>query len=1762
MKMMSRSVLHALGSFCGGLFFSSAVNAQQPARPTLDGNLTDFRAIPGQVQTMRLRACALSQLDNLPDGADMGADGFQDQPLAEADTPQRRFMRSPINLGDIVFVYVPDSDGDIDPPSDDNSWLGVALNIANGDGDVTAGLLLPPDLPANIMVPFDNDGNGDPCVLGLGAMSRFAPSNPIIGFSEAEESVLLQLFLCADEEDDLVGAGNLQLIYRQTVTSNTLIPPKGLIGISAANIEVFPPVNSTCASIATRGLDGVRNDDFEFIVNRIDSQAHALQIPGTDFLRFTRFQLARLGFVVRSGSTGDVSGEDRIFTLCPLAFPELALTKEVKCDGEPDSAFSQTSEAVFPGDSVEFRITLENRGNTPLEVELKDVLRDLAPAPGVTLTVDVNSLTAQYVTAYNPAPNGDTCGTVLRTIDICVPGRTPYCNAGAALAEGLCQEFFSDLAPGFFLNEVRDCSVAANETSCASHYLGTLRRIDVCTQCNVGDRLVLRFKARVDSTDVCTAARATIDARNSITATASDGTPTGNCGPLPPRVDCTDALCTRTDSVDIDVLCNDVELVSKTICECTGVAEACPPAGTACPNDLTVASLASPITLQYRWQVRNDGEREVAYVLDDVQFCADLPPEGAGLTFVNCPVCDRTPPLPAGTPAPPAGQLVGRLGTTAPSNTDNLTCTLQFVDFGGMTAEQHLSAFLAKDNGRVATCGLADSCAYKNCTKVTAYPLFITGGANNTANTNRVGDDWQVVNSGGNTAHTDNVIILPSVNGANGDLATQTVAGDDQLVNGDISGFCGAVIMDDAMAFLRISTCDVDVVKQVRCLPDCVAPTNDASIPFLDMLDNVTPDIPTATSDRDCLQYRIRISNGGTGVCPGSPICAFEIKDVMTNDGQFTSTSPFEVTLAGKCCDTLDDSPATLGGFDWNKTIVCQPTSALVTGEFCELRYKARVNPKALVTNFNLDPNNRVDVRAAVTCPATTPPTPVLLDSCAGFADAQVNLKACGVTAKKEVRCNDPAGPYTESCLEVLDNSKVTYKITVCNPGPAGDPNRVNVDSISMLDAGNCGITLTAGTVRTCIGAATCIPTSPAAGDFATFVLGVEKTYDFGHRPAGSQFLAPGECVVLEYDAMITTPPANTTGVCPTGDCSNTVTVKSFSSTACGPCNGAADSVALDIKKPCIECIDKTIDVGDGRGPLESVTLQNPNPSLGSPLVLKYATTVRNCGETTLANVMVCDLALVNHAKAAGATFVGCQLCDDPACTVVGDGCFTAVSLAAGATSPAVMCTIVIDSLAKLEDFTNRDGSDDNCYDNQSGTKADAGLCGNRRVEDNANPNCRARVCYNTTKPPCPPTKAKFDIWNQNELRFSGTERCVVGWDQQLFSIYTNPGVPNNLLRTILQTNKGRARIDGIATTPDICSRCAFRGRECAPLGRECSGVDAQGVPFDNRVRAIPGPLVGVAAKVAVFVDPPRNLELAGTNLYGGDETEIGQLAFGQYGADSQRAAAGPALKSSRRADVSTKGSLVIFPKVEVKFNAADQMIQDTFIDLANHFPADVEVQMYFVNGDQPTAPVVSGNPLTCTERAHSGCNWVDVKIRLTANQPTYWSAFTGLGGVSVTPWPVLDPPVQTFPPCPQRPGRPDTDFWNLGGRTVRGYIVAWAVNTVDTPNGTEVHEIRWNHLSGDAMLINYRDSYAWDYTTWNFAAIAGMVEGDELLAPYGTLDLDGIEYALPPARLLMDFYATGTILTVGGPAQRIRMDTDLTLYLLCQNYIQPPPCR
>jgi hypothetical protein len=204
------------------------------------------------------------------------------------------------------------------------------------------------------------------------------------------------------------------------------------------------------------------------------------------------------------------------------------------------------------------------------------------------------------------------------------------------------------------------------------------------------------------------------------------------------------------------------------------------------------------------------------------------------------------------------------------------------------------------------------------------------------------------------------------------------------------------------------------------------------------------------------------------------------------------------------------------------------------------------------------------------------------------------------------------------------------------------------------------------------------------------------------------------------------------------------------------------------------------------------------------------------------------------------------------------------------------------------------------------------------------------------------------------------------------------------------------------------------------------------------------------------------------------------------------------------RVRAAEKGSVLYLSKVDVRWDKNGHVIRDTFISLTNDHPDDVRVLMYFVNGDEPL-PAANG------ERFHPGWNFVDNAVTLTGNQPIYWSAATGAGTVGgLSPFFVLDPGMP--------PGRPVGD--GTTDRMIRGFIVGFATNASGAP-------IRFNHLSGAATIIDYRQTSAWEYPAFAFRGIAGTHGAPIGVA--GTLKLDGEDYATGYEQLLISFMATGS---------------------------------
>ncbi len=242
------------------------------------------------------------------------------------------------------------------------------------------------------------------------------------------------------------------------------------------------------------------------------------------------------------------------------------------------------------------------------------------------------------------------------------------------------------------------------------------------------------------------------------------------------------------------------------------------------------------------------------------------------------------------------------------------------------------------------------------------------------------------------------------------------------------------------------------------------------------------------------------------------------------------------------------------------------------------------------------------------------------------------------------------------------------------------------------------------------------------------------------------------------------------------------------------------------------------------------------------------------------------------------------------------------------------------------------------------------------------------------------------------------------------------------------------------------------------------------------------------------------------------------------------------------RVSATQKGSLLMFSKVDIKWDASGNLVKDTILDISNDADdGSVDVQAYFINGDLIVEEEYD-NDGNIIQGFEPGWNTADCRFELTKSQPHFWSA--AKGSDKCQPFSVLDM---------DGPGRTDSD----GNQILRGMVIMWAVKfdenrvvssvetgEVEYPNGAW-REIRWNDLKGDALIIDYKNGAAEEYNVWAFQA-HGVPHGAFLPGP-GTLKLDGREYDSTFGQMMLDFYASGsTALSTTGIS--VSIDTELTL--------------
>lgn len=934
--------------------------------------------------------------------------------------------------------------------------------------------------------------------------------------------------------------------------------------------------------------------------------------------------------------------------------------------------------------------------------------------------------------------------------------------------------------------------------------------------------------------------------------------------------------------------------------------------------------------------------------------------------------------------------------------------------------------------------------------------------------------------------------------------------------------------------------CDLSVVKQARCLPNCSAVgmdpeegwTNQCSVSHTPC--TINSDCPGAESCNEldlapgaCVQYRIKLTNESLKQVD---LCALKFDDEMTPPRNLPGGGPNPdypwqsgPTNIATNCPCVGSSFSSVFNWDGNE-VNCRLQNLLPPGEMCTITFQGQLKNENGVAED--DPTNTITVMGAGEPSGCDEDTPVFL--CEATDSLPLDIKRCDFSVEKDVSCDMVT--WEPEIVEALPGSMAWFRFRVINE-PTSEVTLTSLDITDTLTCSSwydnefsCSI---GGTdVTSCI--------CPGGGCSLAQLNSGPKDLT-GCRPANEpDGIAPGE--TLECKFKVEVPLEFMTMDTPV-DCTNTVEIEPFPdachTTGKSPCGSDDDDAAINVLVPKIECKKELCIDGDPDGTCDTdYAMSQSVQDVPVPYQVKYRWTLSNVGETDLKDVVLADTDFCNDAEANGLIVNGeCDICaggvvvDIPRGGVVQE-----------------FCALEFDDEDDCEEFAAKDNSTSesiNEYVNMSSVSGApdvaADVCPSTimvRDECSAVLRCGAPTCCPEPPPreACGPhTKAKFEIWNEFESKFSGTERCIAQWDQLLLSEYTTPGVPNYFWRSVLRTDKGKARING-ESSPFVCGADT---QDVPLLGVSQKLLLFDGTYDEGEIDRSGMALVGTGSQSGRFLweigdgvppDEARDSDdarLEGIGVLRNDHRQTPSKGTDARPQEVIVTTSGPIQNEDSRATVTSKGSIIVFPKVEIKWNAAGEVIQDTFLDLTNDYPNSVRVQMYFVNAD-------------C-------CVWLDNAITLTGDQPIYWSALTGNPRL-LSPFTELGPPISICEEpdeCPSGQTCP-VDPTNPLGRVLRGYVVAWAIDPITG------HEISWNHLKGDAVVVNYEEGSAWEYNAWAFKALSG-VTGNALLEPFGQLDLNGVEYDWAPDHLVLDFYASGSTFFTGQNAA-MTIDTDLTL--------------
>lgn len=206
------------------------------------------------------------------------------------------------------------------------------------------------------------------------------------------------------------------------------------------------------------------------------------------------------------------------------------------------------------------------------------------------------------------------------------------------------------------------------------------------------------------------------------------------------------------------------------------------------------------------------------------------------------------------------------------------------------------------------------------------------------------------------------------------------------------------------------------------------------------------------------------------------------------------------------------------------------------------------------------------------------------------------------------------------------------------------------------------------------------------------------------------------------------------------------------------------------------------------------------------------------------------------------------------------------------------------------------------------------------------------------------------------------------------------------------------------------------------------------------------------------------------------------------------------ALAAQNVANVSQKGSLLVFPRIDTSPISDSGYFRDTIVTIGNDYPGDVHVRCHWINRDQE----ISG-----------------FMFRMTANQPVWFRASDGAGTGLYDDLGITSP-LRVAPFFP--------------GEHTTGELKCWAVDAGDTT------QIVFNHLYGSAMVFDPINSTSFQYHAWSFTTRNAGTPG--------SLVLDGATYYdACPQYLTYNFFSRGSSINLPlGEGDATFLDTSLTL--------------